>query len=162
MFALGEEPTLHRMRWGDVDGDGKAELVVVPLHGRLTKAPDWEGAGADTADASARRSRAGAMDHRSGRCIAAHHSQLHHGRCNSDRQQEGVHALQRGARPGASLGKARLARSLGLVRRRPASGDVESWHGNSVVIYENPPSRSHRRLRIKPVVTGPGVEAPGD
>ena len=21
MFALGEEPTLHRMRWGDVDGE---------------------------------------------------------------------------------------------------------------------------------------------
>ena len=34
VHPLGEEPTLHRMRWGDIDGDGRRELVVVPLHGR--------------------------------------------------------------------------------------------------------------------------------
>src|SRR5213083_2450287 len=39
LAPIGEEPTLHRIRWGDVDGDGKAELVVVPLHGRGTKGP---------------------------------------------------------------------------------------------------------------------------
>ncbi len=40
------EPTVHRIRWGDVTGDGKPELVVVPLQGRGTKAPNWgNGAG---------------------------------------------------------------------------------------------------------------------
>ena len=40
------EPTVHRMRWGDVTGDGRPELVVVPLQGRGTKAPNWgEGSG---------------------------------------------------------------------------------------------------------------------
>lgn len=27
-------PTLHRIRWADFDGDGRSELIVVPLHGR--------------------------------------------------------------------------------------------------------------------------------
>lgn len=38
---LAEEPTIHRIRWMDVDGDRRPELVVVPLHGRGTKPPDW-------------------------------------------------------------------------------------------------------------------------
>ena len=46
LTPIGEEPTLHRIRWGDVDGDGRNELVVVPLHGRGTQSPKWEGAGA--------------------------------------------------------------------------------------------------------------------
>ena len=33
-FPIAEEPTTHRMRWADVTGDGKAELLVAPLHGR--------------------------------------------------------------------------------------------------------------------------------
>src|SRR6266851_7552142 len=33
LTPIATEPTVHRMRWGDVDGDGKPELVVMPLHG---------------------------------------------------------------------------------------------------------------------------------
>lgn len=36
---IAEEPTTHRMRWIDVDGDGRSELVVVPLMGRGTTKP---------------------------------------------------------------------------------------------------------------------------
>jgi hypothetical protein len=39
-----DEPTVHRLRWGDVKGSGKNQLVVAPLQGRGTKGPDW-GAG---------------------------------------------------------------------------------------------------------------------
>ena len=43
---IASEPTLHRIRWGDVLGTGKAQLVVAPLQGRGTKGPDWgDGAG---------------------------------------------------------------------------------------------------------------------
>lgn len=43
-FPITEEPTTHRMRWMDVNGDGKRELVVAPLHGRaLGDAPADEG-----------------------------------------------------------------------------------------------------------------------
>jgi hypothetical protein len=41
LFPIGSEPTLHRIRWGDCDGDGKKELIVAPLHGRDTKSPKW-------------------------------------------------------------------------------------------------------------------------
>jgi hypothetical protein len=44
--SISEEPTLHRIRWADVDGDKNQELIVTPLHGRNTKGPDWEGPGA--------------------------------------------------------------------------------------------------------------------
>ena len=41
--ALHHEPTVHRMRWADVDGDQRLELVVKPLHGRGNK--NFEGDG---------------------------------------------------------------------------------------------------------------------
>jgi hypothetical protein len=46
LHSIAEEPTLHRIRWADVDGDGNRELVLAPLHGRGTKGPDWQGQGA--------------------------------------------------------------------------------------------------------------------
>jgi len=41
VFPIDSEPTLHRIRWGDVLGTGKKQLVVAPLQGRGTKGPDW-------------------------------------------------------------------------------------------------------------------------
>ena len=37
VVPIGSEPTLHRLRWGDVLGTGKPQLVVAPLQGRDTK-----------------------------------------------------------------------------------------------------------------------------
>jgi FG-GAP-like repeat len=34
LYPIDTEPTVHRIRFADVDGDGKAELVVAPLMGR--------------------------------------------------------------------------------------------------------------------------------
>lgn len=46
VHPIGGEPTLHRLRWGNVKGGGRPELVVAPLQGRGTKGPTWnEGAG---------------------------------------------------------------------------------------------------------------------
>ena len=46
VVPLGSEPTLHRIRFGDVLGTGSPQLVVAPLQGRGTKGPDWgQGAG---------------------------------------------------------------------------------------------------------------------
>jgi len=42
-----DEPSLHRMRWGNLKGTGRKQLVVAPLQGRGTKPPNWgEGQGA--------------------------------------------------------------------------------------------------------------------
>ncbi len=46
VVPIGSEPTLHRLRWGDVLGTGRPQLVVAPLQGRGTKGPNWgDGAG---------------------------------------------------------------------------------------------------------------------
>ncbi|MFM8891669.1 MAG: FG-GAP repeat domain-containing protein [Planctomycetia bacterium] len=45
VLPIAEEPTTHRMRWIDVVGDAKPELVVVPLMGRGTTKPLWAEAG---------------------------------------------------------------------------------------------------------------------
>lgn len=37
-----DEPTMHRMAWADLDGDGKRELITAPLKGRGSQAPGWD------------------------------------------------------------------------------------------------------------------------
>jgi hypothetical protein len=42
VHTIGAEPTSHRLRWADIDGDGRKELVVAPIMGRNAKAPLWD------------------------------------------------------------------------------------------------------------------------
>lgn len=45
-LKIDEEPTMHRMRVIDADGNGRKELVCSALHGRENKGPEWwNGAG---------------------------------------------------------------------------------------------------------------------
>jgi hypothetical protein len=39
------EPTTHRMQWADIDGDQRKELVVAPLKGKNAAAPGWDQVG---------------------------------------------------------------------------------------------------------------------
>ena len=39
---IAEEPTTHRMNWGDLNRDGRMELIVLPLKGRNTKGPGFD------------------------------------------------------------------------------------------------------------------------
>lgn len=41
LAKIGQIPTSHRLRWGDIDGDGRLELVDAPLLGRGAHAPDY-------------------------------------------------------------------------------------------------------------------------
>jgi hypothetical protein len=42
LYPIGEEPTVHRIRFADLDGDGRAELLNVPLMGRgSSKEANW-------------------------------------------------------------------------------------------------------------------------
>ncbi|MBM3814548.1 MAG: VCBS repeat-containing protein [Acidimicrobiia bacterium] len=143
MFPLGEEPTLHRIRWGDVDGDGRKELVVAPLHGRRNKAPDWEGQGVrmlvmrpgpdptkpwttEVADDSLH---------------IVHNFIIEHGAILTA-SREGVHALRRdgaGRWSRTKLGDGAPGEiKLGHVNRIRHLATVEPWHGNSIVIYQEP------------------------
>lgn len=42
MYVIGAEPTSHRIRWADIDGDGRKELLNAPIMGRSARAPLWD------------------------------------------------------------------------------------------------------------------------
>jgi hypothetical protein len=39
---IADIPSIHRLRWGDLDGDGRLDLVVAPLFGPKSKAPAYD------------------------------------------------------------------------------------------------------------------------
>jgi hypothetical protein len=41
IHPIGAEPTAHRIRFADLDGNGREELVVLPLFGRATTSPHF-------------------------------------------------------------------------------------------------------------------------
>jgi len=42
VHRIDAEPTAHRVRWADVDADGRKELICVPILGRGAKAPEYD------------------------------------------------------------------------------------------------------------------------
>ncbi|HEY4186000.1 MAG TPA: VCBS repeat-containing protein [Polyangia bacterium] len=44
LHKIGAIPTTHRLRWGDIDGDGKKELIALPIFGVGSMSPAYAGA----------------------------------------------------------------------------------------------------------------------
>ena len=156
------EPTVHRMRWGDVTGDGKPELVVVPLQGRKTKAPNWgEGPGVKTLVYSIPANPASPdwpLEVADDSVHTVHNFQL----VNLDADPalevllagwEGVFLLNRagdGTWSQTKLGEGYQSADLPnkgaseikigrLPSGKPVIATVEPWHGRQVVLYEPKP-----------------------
>ncbi|MDX2181315.1 MAG: VCBS repeat-containing protein [Bryobacteraceae bacterium] len=150
VHAIAEEPTLHRIRWGDVDGDGKKELVVAPLHGRGNKGPAWEGAGlrALVFRVPANPARDPWPMEVADQTLHIGHNLIVEDYDGDGRDEiwiasrEGVHVLKRG--PDGAWARHKLGDGapgeikLGRVNRGRVVATVEPWHGNGVVIYEEP------------------------
>jgi hypothetical protein len=151
VHPIGAEPTAHRMRWADVDGDRRAELIVAPLHGRGAKPPDWTGPGARVLvfrPPARRRTDAWPVE------VADEAGHVLHNfltmNLDGDPQEEivtasreGLYALDRG-RDGtwsrSLLGEGAPGEvKLGRVGGRRLLATVEPWHGASIVVYVEKP-----------------------
>jgi hypothetical protein len=160
VHAITEEPTLHRIRWGDVLGTGRSQLVATPLHGRGTRGPNWhEGAGARVLVLSVPGDPAGRAWPVE---VAAEHLHVIHNHTIIDIDDdgrneilvaagEGIHVLKRGgdgkwasrrigagdqaAKPGQGTSEIKVGRMRG---GRRLLGTIEPWHGHQAVIYLEP------------------------
>ena len=151
LHTIAEEPTLHRIRWADVDGDRKMDLIVAPLHGRGNKGPEWQGAGARVlvfrppADPGKTPWPSEVADEN----LHIVHNLLP-ANLDADAQdevltasREGVSLLDRGDAGKWTrrvIGEGQPGEiKLGRVGGRRLIATVEPWHGKSIVIYgENP------------------------
>lgn len=153
---LEPEPTVHRMRWADVDGDGRLELVMAPLHGRGNRGPEFQGAGARIV-VYYPPERPESQPWR--REIADDALHVVHNlwpvQWDGDRAEEillasfeGIHLLDRG--PDGKWTRTRLAEGNQATRPNRGSSEikagtlpngtrylaaVEPWHGHQVAIY---------------------------
>jgi hypothetical protein len=145
--TIGEEPTLHRIRWADVDGDKTLELVVTPLHGRGTKGPEWQGVGARVlvfrppADPKVEPWPVEVVDE----TLHILHNFLPVN-LDTDPQDELLTASREGVTLLDRTGPSAWSRTLigegapgeiklGRVAGRRMLATIEPWHGRSVVVY---------------------------
>ncbi len=139
---IGTEPTLHRIRWADIDGKGRAELIAVPLHGRGTAAPDWTaGPGARILVYAVPKDpvrEPWPYEIASDRFHIVHNF-LPVGRELWLASAEGVHALKRESSGKWSVRKIGEGKpgeiKMGRIRGKRYLATVEPWHGESVVVY---------------------------
>ncbi len=169
------EPSLHRLRWGDVKGTGKKQLVVAPLQGRGTRPPNWgEGQGARVlvydvpVDPT---SKEWPVETAVKELHTVHNLQLVD--MNGDRQDdillacwEGVFRLARngegkwsrtqlgsgnqGTSPNKGASEVKIGRT---AEGTPLIATIEPWHGYQVVIYI--PDREGGGLWTRKVIAEP-------
>jgi hypothetical protein len=144
---ITSEPTLHRIRWANVDGKGDPELIVTPLHGRGTAPPEWNGVGPRILALTAPKDPA--KDPWPSEVVDDSLHILHNFAVidfdgDGDEElltasREGVHLLERAA-PGkwtktkigeGPAGEVKVGRHGG----RRVLATIEPWHGNGLVIY---------------------------
>ncbi len=138
-------PTSHRLKWADLDGDGRLELVNAPLLGQGARAPDYAVPASLVWYAKQRG--------RWRRHVVDQNLRLFHGfavaRWDRDRRDalltasaEGVHLFRsRGRGQKMTWTKTRLGAGgssevcLGFLGASRFLATIEPWHGDKVVVY---------------------------
>ena len=167
---IGEEPTTHRMRFADLDDDGRPELVVAPLKGRNTTNADLTAQGVRLLSYTIPNAPA-----KEGWPVEVISDKLHvmhnfwHCDINGDKQIdllcasfEGVTLLQRqknGKWLSSHIGEGNQEKSnsrgaseikLGrFASKMPYIATIEPWHGHQVVVYAHPETNEENNYRGK-------------
>jgi hypothetical protein len=158
VHRIGDEHTVHRMNFADLDGDGRQELIVAPLMGKGAKAPNWSEAPVKiTALTIPSDPVAGPWE---ARVICEDLHVTHNFQVtdfNHDQKPdivivsfEGVHLLEPTAsgpwkRTRIGVGNQQTSPNKGaseIKHGKLKSGDyiatIEPWHGHQVVVYTKP------------------------
>jgi FG-GAP-like repeat len=149
MFPIAAEPNLHRIKWADVDGDKKLELIVAPLHAKGVNGP--EGAGAKLL---AFRPPANPKSDPWQQELIAEQNHMQHNflsmNLDKDPQEEIVSASHEGLIAWKRGKDGTYAKTvigegspgevkLGRVGDRRMLATVDPWHGAGVVVYGEKP-----------------------
>lgn len=165
------EPTTHRMNWGDLDRDGQPELIVAPLKGRLSQGPGFEDKAVRLFAFSVPKDPVNQPW--SSRDLDESLHVMHNFEVvDFDRDKhddllvasfEGVHSLTFGGRSTAPAKRTNIG--IGHQGQAPARGSsevrigklndnrsfiatIEPWHGNQVVVYEQSETLPWTRLML--------------
>jgi hypothetical protein len=162
VYPIGEEPTVHRIRFVDIDGNGKPALIVAPLMGRnATQAKNWMD-GEPVRLTAYRIPKDPTKDRWVPEVIDESLHVMHNftaiprpggkGMDLLTASYEGVNLIARkgdkwlrahiGAgnqdNPKSNRGSSEIKRGK-LKNGRPFIATIEPWHGNQVVVYTPPP-----------------------
>ena len=149
VFPIAAEPTLHRIKWADIDGDKRLDLIVAPLHGAGAKGAEGPAARLLVFTVPANpRTDPWPME------VAGQANHLQHNflsmNLDTDPQDELVTAGHEGltswkrARDGSwtriAIGEGSPGEvKLGRVGGRRVLATVEPWHGAGVAVYVEKP-----------------------
>ncbi len=173
VFPIGEEVCVHRIRFADLDGDGKPELIVSPLLGRgSTPAKNWMD-GQPVKTFALKVPKDPAKDRWTPIVLDETMHVIHnvwpvpgHGRKGMDlltASYEGVGLLrpdgdkwkrtQLGTgnqdNPKSNRGASEI--KMGQLKNAKYIATIEPWHGNQVVVY-TPPEDPSETLWVRHVV----------
>ncbi len=147
-------PASHRLRWGDVDGDGTRELLVLPIVGIGAAAPEYVGASRLTAY----RIPADPAESWESRVLDDSRLEVAHGIIAFDWDGDGAEDVLTASLAGVflftpALGAAPRHIGAGLEAARPNRGSsevavgslagerfvatIDPWHGTDAVIYRS-------------------------
>ena len=161
LYPIGEEPTLHRIRFADLDGTGKPVLLVAPLMGRnstreqnwmdglpvrllayrIPKDPKRDRWTPEVLDESLHvmhnfhpipaRSGQG-MDVLTASYEGVHRIHRHDGRWSREQLGTGNQATPKSNRGASEIKLGKLASGTEFI------ATIEPWHGQQVVVYTPP------------------------